>query len=636
MFTILRPQGRLRAGLTTLSRSSLGRAPLGVIVALGILAAIIAGFSVTIDAPGSSDSASARHGPKIFSLTLEYRDFGFGPSVDVTLIRDLNKAHLDPPGGDTDNGPITIADGETFTVQTDSDESELGANTELELDNGSLVLLILVHTSCSQPIAIGFIYGGSDTGVNDDTDNTNEDPLEFEPTGHLTGALQITAGVETAPGCFAATPTPANTATPTDTATPTNTATPTDTATPTNTPTATPTDTATPTNTATATPTDTATPTNTATPTDTATPTNTATATPTDTATPTNTPTATPTLTATPTPTPTATPTLTATPTPTPTATPTLTATPTPTPTCVPFGPPAEPNQPAASMSLRVYCDKDKTGLVCDIGVFGRKCEIATDSNFVVEVVASGPPEAGYSAFKVVVQYSGNVTLVEQPGFAENKSPVCDLPVESALPGRYVLTCKAVPAGSGQRTDYNGALANLHFVCKGGPAQIDIVAGDAAGGSIYTQPGDTSPVIVTLLSQPKGVKDVADSVHINCNPAPEEPPEPLDTDGDGCSDERENGLDETLGGLRDFTNPWDFYDVAGPGGGPPDGYIDLPNDILGVIQHFSTDGLGAYDVQYDRGPSTGPYPWNMTAPDGVIDLPNDILGVIQQFNHDCR
>ena len=22
--------------------------------------------------------------------------------------------------------------------------------------------------------------------------------------------------------------------------------------------------------------------------------------------------------------------------------------------------------------------------------------------------------------------------------------------------------------------------------------------------------------------------------------------------------------------------------------------------------------------------------------DGVIDLPNDILGVIQQYNHDCR
>ncbi len=67
----------------------------------------------------------------------------------------------------------------------------------------------------------------------------------------------------------------------------------------------------------------------------------------------------------------------------------------------------------------------------------------------------------------------------------------------------------------------------------------------------------------------------------------------------------------------------------------PTGVIDLPNDILGVIQHFSPSGAAPYDVQFDRGVSGGPNPWNMTAPDGVIDLPNDILGVILQFNHNC-
>ncbi len=112
-----------------------------------------------------------------------------------------------------------------------------------------------------------------------------------------------------------------------------------------------------------------------------------------------------------------------------------------------------------------------------------------------------------------------------------------------------------------------------------------------------------------------------------------------DADGDGCLDQQENGLDETLGGLRDDQNPWDFYDVAGApapiGDGNPDGIIDLPNDILGVIMHFSPQGQPPYDAQFDRGPSTGPHPWNMTAPDGVIDLPNDILGVIKQYNHRC-
>ena len=113
--------------------------------------------------------------------------------------------------------------------------------------------------------------------------------------------------------------------------------------------------------------------------------------------------------------------------------------------------------------------------------------------------------------------------------------------------------------------------------------------------------------------------------------------EKIDTDGDGCSDQSENGPDETIGGLRDPLNGWDFYDVLGPGAALPiDGVIDLPNDILGVIQHHSPTGAPPYDVQFDRGPSSGPNPWNMTAPDGVIDLPNDILGVILQFGHDCR
>ena len=61
-----------------------------------------------------------------------------------------------------------------------------------------------------------------------------------------------------------------------------------------------------------------------------------------------------------------------------------------------------------------------------------------------------------------------------------------------------------------------------------------------------------------------------------------------DTDGDGCSDATENGSDPLLGGDRSFVNPWDFYDVAGPDGVPiPDGVIDLPNDILGVIAQFN-------------------------------------------------
>ena len=93
----------------------------------------------------------------------------------------------------------------------------------------------------------------------------------------------------------------------------------------------------------------------------------------------------------------------------------------------------------------------------------------------------------------------------------------------------------------------------------------------------------------------------------------------------------ENGPDETLGGLRDYLNPNDHYDVNA------DQIIDLTNDVLGVIQHYAPLGTEPeYDVAFDRGPTAGPNVWNMTAPDGVIDLTNDILGVIQQYLHSCQ
>ena len=113
-------------------------------------------------------------------------------------------------------------------------------------------------------------------------------------------------------------------------------------------------------------------------------------------------------------------------------------------------------------------------------------------------------------------------------------------------------------------------------------------------------------------------------------------PEDDDSDKDGCQDGVEMGDKPSDGGDRDPLNSWDYYDVAGGAGGAPDQYIDLANDILGVIQHYSPNGGDGYDETYDRGPSNG-NSWTETAPpDGVIDLSNDILGVISQYLHDCR
>ncbi len=111
-----------------------------------------------------------------------------------------------------------------------------------------------------------------------------------------------------------------------------------------------------------------------------------------------------------------------------------------------------------------------------------------------------------------------------------------------------------------------------------------------------------------------------------------------DTDDDGCGDGAEVApkANADQGGGRDPTDPHDYYDVYGAGQSlVHDGVIDLPNDILGVIQHFAPSGAPPYDVRFDRGPQTGANVWNMGPPDGVIDLPNDILGVILQFQHNC-
>ncbi|MCH8008459.1 MAG: hypothetical protein IIC91_06295 [Chloroflexi bacterium] len=159
------------------------------------------------------------------------------------------------------------------------------------------------------------------------------------------------------------------------------------------------------------------------------------------------------------------------------------------------------------SMAIQVFEDKDKTMLVCDVGTFGRKCDVTGGSSFSLDILASSPPVGGFSAYRIVLQYSANLNIVQQPGVEENRAPICDVPNETKSPGLYTLSCKIVPSGSGEVSDYSGVLANVHFACKPefGAGQIDIVGGLGANSSIYTQPGTTNPVPIYLKkSQDKG------------------------------------------------------------------------------------------------------------------------------------
>jgi acyl-homoserine-lactone acylase len=99
------------------------------------------------------------------------------------------------------------------------------------------------------------------------------------------------------------------------------------------------------------------------------------------------------------------------------------------------------------------------------------------------------------------------------------------------------------------------------------------------------------------------------------------------TDGDGCSDSQELGPDELLGGRRDPTNRWDYFNPTGDG----ENRVD---DVLAVVDHyFLAEGEPGYSDNYDRS-YVGPNDWNLGPPSGRV-LVDDILHAVRAYFHDC-
>jgi phosphodiesterase/alkaline phosphatase D-like protein len=100
-----------------------------------------------------------------------------------------------------------------------------------------------------------------------------------------------------------------------------------------------------------------------------------------------------------------------------------------------------------------------------------------------------------------------------------------------------------------------------------------------------------------------------------------------DTDGDGCPDPDEIGPIVTAGGLRDPTNPWDYFNPTGDGKNRVD-------DVLAVVGQFYVDaGNPNYAEATDR-TLVGPNPWNLGPPDGFQRVV-DVIAAVKQFFHDC-
>ena len=146
-------------------------------------------------------------------------------------------------------------------------------------------------------------------------------------------------------------------------------------------------------------------------------------------------------------------------------------------------------------------------------------------------------------------------------------------------------------------------------------------------------------------------------IDINGNAAYD--PSPVDSDRDGCTNDRElqSKANAGQGGGRSPSRFWDFFDVwTHPLGQPTlwerDRVVNVVGDIIGTASRFGPgtpqseeDAFAAaltppvsdsgYHAGFDRGPVIGPNNWNRAPADGAINIPDDIIGVAVQFGVNC-
>jgi hypothetical protein len=105
-----------------------------------------------------------------------------------------------------------------------------------------------------------------------------------------------------------------------------------------------------------------------------------------------------------------------------------------------------------------------------------------------------------------------------------------------------------------------------------------------------------------------------------------------DSDGDGCPDVLELSDNQLQGGLRDPSNPFDWFNPE---------KVNTPHtqtvaDILKVVQQFGKDqGNAAYTIDTDRTAIAGSNSWNLGPPDGKQTVA-DILAAVKQFGQNCN
>lgn len=132
----------------------------------------------------------------------------------------------------------------------------------------------------------------------------------------------------------------------------------------------------------------------------------------------------------------------------------------------------------------------------------------------------------------------------------------------------------------------------------------------------------------------------------------------VDTDGDGCTDAEESGVNPNFGGDRDFMSPWDFFDVPTPAltSGNPNGARNKAvalTDVGAALFYVGTTNDGGSNVngvdydtdynantvddgrEYDRTPSSiSGKPWRSGPPNNAVSL-QDVGVLLSQVGDNC-
>jgi hypothetical protein len=287
-------------------------------------------------------------------------------------------------------------------------------------------------------------------------------------------------------------------------------------------------------------------------------------------------------------------------------------------------------------MSLTVDPASLSGGSTCGGAAKPVSCSILPGDTFTLQLQTNNAPNGVTSGFYSEILPDG---LLYKTRPCANESPasndvVCVKSIGGAGEIRHYVNCCVIPPAAQLDSvitpgGEHHSLLELHMNCPApGSSTVTLTSYPASpDGASYENEN-----LIRI-----GVKsDPADTLTINCiDPA-------ADTDQDGCNDVEELGPNEAMGGRRDYTIFWDFFDTPDPSNVRDKAVATA--DFFRVLARFGATGNPAidplsmpppsgYHTAFDRGPASGD-PWDLTAPNGSIAAA-DYFATLQQFGHTC-